>query len=277
MKQIKIKIRMIALLAVVLMSSSVALAQTSTSKHIVERGETLESIAEKYGVSKDDLVKLNPDAGQFVYVGMELIVPEGDNKATTNNKYVASPSQQAKVQEEAISYQESNSPIEPSFKISLGFLRFGDDFKVRSSSFTYTATAGINYKFQENWYMSANIGWKHYNINTTEKGSKSSGVNLDCVVLPLSCGYSFNDGNWLAISPYIGMEFAYALKGKAELEGETTSKKVKDVTNSRFAATVSIGLNLCKYVSVAYNYELTEMCGEKAHSRYFSVGIGMLF
>jgi len=270
--------QLLTLLLIAIASVQLALAQTQTVKHTVQRGETLETIAKKYGVTKDDIVKLNPDAAQFVYVGMELTVPVNGNgmkPITEESKQIYTKNQMLTTQKEEETYniKETESPINFSFKISYGFLRFGDDFEVRKSSFTYGLTAGIDYNFYDNWYMSANVGWKHYNINTTVKGEKSSGADIDCIVLPLTCGYSF-DG---IISPYVGIEFAYAIKGKTEYCGETMSKKVKDVTNSRFATTVSVGINIVKYVNIAYNYELTEMCGKKAQSRYFSIGLGMLF
>lgn len=55
----------------------VALPAWAETRHIVERGETLESIAAKYGVTTRQIIELNPDAGTFTYVGMELIIPEG--------------------------------------------------------------------------------------------------------------------------------------------------------------------------------------------------------
>ncbi len=45
-------------------------------RHILERGETLESIAKKYGVTTEQIIELNPEAKTFTYVGMELIIPE---------------------------------------------------------------------------------------------------------------------------------------------------------------------------------------------------------
>lgn len=57
-----------------LLTAIPAIAET---RHIVERGETLESIAAKYGVTTRQIIELNPDAGTFTYVGMELIIPEG--------------------------------------------------------------------------------------------------------------------------------------------------------------------------------------------------------
>jgi len=86
MEQIKtIKNRIMAIALFMLVSVSAALAQAQTAKHIVERGETLETIAQKYGVTKDDIVKLNPDAAQFVYVGMELVVPVKSGQTTVSN------------------------------------------------------------------------------------------------------------------------------------------------------------------------------------------------
>lgn len=51
--------------------------------HYVDRGETLSFIAKKYGVSEEDIIKLNPDAAQFVYAGMELVIPVSSNNVIT--------------------------------------------------------------------------------------------------------------------------------------------------------------------------------------------------
>lgn len=52
-----------------------AIAQTTSVTHIVQRGETIESIAENYHVSVADINKANPNAEGLVYVGMKLVVP----------------------------------------------------------------------------------------------------------------------------------------------------------------------------------------------------------
>ena len=75
MKEFKNFKRMMTLVVMVLFSIISVFAQT-VKTHVVERGETLASIAEKYSVTKEDIVKLNPDAAQFIYVGMELKIPE---------------------------------------------------------------------------------------------------------------------------------------------------------------------------------------------------------
>ena len=74
MNQINSAIRLIVLFTVILLSATSVWAQ-DVKTHTVERGETLSSIATKYGVSQEEIVKLNPEAAQFLYVGMELKIP----------------------------------------------------------------------------------------------------------------------------------------------------------------------------------------------------------
>lgn len=68
------KIILSVLLCTVCMLS---MAQNQTITHVVQRGETLESIAEYYKVSVEDINKANPNADGIVYVGMKLVLPVG--------------------------------------------------------------------------------------------------------------------------------------------------------------------------------------------------------
>lgn len=52
-----------------------AMAQSQTITHIVQRGETIESIADYYKVSVADINKANPNADGIIYVGMKLNIP----------------------------------------------------------------------------------------------------------------------------------------------------------------------------------------------------------
>ena len=61
------------------------MAQSQTVTHVVQRGETIESIAQYYNVSVEDINKANPNADGVVYVGMKLVVPVG---ATSKNAMV---------------------------------------------------------------------------------------------------------------------------------------------------------------------------------------------
>ena len=52
-----------------------AMAQSQTITHIVQRGETIESIADYYKVSVADINKANPNADGIIYVGIKLNIP----------------------------------------------------------------------------------------------------------------------------------------------------------------------------------------------------------
>ncbi len=67
--------RFIVLLVAIVDILSTLTAQ-SVKTHIVERGETLASIAQKFGVTQAKIIELNPATAQFVYVGMELKIPQ---------------------------------------------------------------------------------------------------------------------------------------------------------------------------------------------------------
>lgn len=54
---------------------SVAVQAQTTTEYVVQRGETLESIATKFGVTADELKETNKDAAKYLYVGMKLIIP----------------------------------------------------------------------------------------------------------------------------------------------------------------------------------------------------------
>ena len=61
------------------------LAQSQTVTHVVQRGETLESIAESYKVSVEDINKANPNADGIVYVGMKLNIPTSSKTQIVSN------------------------------------------------------------------------------------------------------------------------------------------------------------------------------------------------
>ena len=55
-------------------------------EHMVASGETLKSIAAKYHISESAITSLNPDAAQFVYVGMILNIPVTSTNQTATGK-----------------------------------------------------------------------------------------------------------------------------------------------------------------------------------------------
>ena len=66
--------RALAIAMMLLVCATISMAQTKS--HTVTRGETIESVAQKYGVTVDALKEANPSMGSMFYVGMKLIIPE---------------------------------------------------------------------------------------------------------------------------------------------------------------------------------------------------------
>lgn len=80
--------RIKALIILLVLINCHVYSQDKTVNHIVDRGETLASIANLYGVTTGKIIELNPEASDFVYTGMELIVPHNVIEVAPN----ASPS-----------------------------------------------------------------------------------------------------------------------------------------------------------------------------------------
>lgn len=70
-------------MALLVASTFFALAQ-SPKVHTVKRGETLESIAKKYSVKKEEILNINHEASKDLYPGMELFIP---NKSSSSSNY----------------------------------------------------------------------------------------------------------------------------------------------------------------------------------------------
>lgn len=66
-------------LVLVLLVASVGISAQSVTSHTVQRGESIESIAQKYGISVSDLISANPDAKDYFFVGMKLTIPAKSN------------------------------------------------------------------------------------------------------------------------------------------------------------------------------------------------------
>lgn len=73
------------LLSCVLLNISFVCAQ-STSEHTVSSGETLQSIASKYGVSTAKLKAANPGLDDYIFTGMVLKLPSGQVGNDTNEQ-----------------------------------------------------------------------------------------------------------------------------------------------------------------------------------------------
>ncbi len=63
------------LLVCLIAGFALSISAQETKTHIIQRGETIESIAKKYGISEADLKEANPDIKKFYYAGMSIVIP----------------------------------------------------------------------------------------------------------------------------------------------------------------------------------------------------------
>ena len=61
-------------------------AQQGHKEHIVAKGETLYRISLNYGVTIEDICRLNPHAAQSIRVGEKLIIPMDQTSDNSPNK-----------------------------------------------------------------------------------------------------------------------------------------------------------------------------------------------
>lgn len=74
-------------IVILLLSFTEVMAQQIS--HTIQRGETLESIAQKYNVSVDAIKKANPNVAEMIFVGMKLTIPnEKQKEAVINNPVI---------------------------------------------------------------------------------------------------------------------------------------------------------------------------------------------
>lgn len=77
--------KFLGFLLIVLLMSCGASAQQYLS-HTVKRGETIESIADKYNISKKDILRLNPDAKRGIRKNTILVIPSTDSVLEEDEK-----------------------------------------------------------------------------------------------------------------------------------------------------------------------------------------------
>jgi len=147
--------------ALMLASLSV-FAQTSQS-HTVQRGETIESVAKKYGISVSDLQEANPSTKDYFYAGMKLVIPHKSNTQNTTQTQSSNSSNRVTVINPS-STNTRNNPIKaikqkvkkPTFQSDLD----GSDFTSVALTFgsDFTDLVGMTYGIQGQYFLDNGLG-----------------------------------------------------------------------------------------------------------------------
>lgn len=127
------------------------MAQATMQSHVVQRGESIESIARKYAISVEDLKKANPSVEKYFYVGMKLKIPEikvetktslVENKDSFNEEmydkgFITDSTSLKEMDEESSSNGLINNAYEINFTLRPKFNTYGYRIAFLCSEFLY--------------------------------------------------------------------------------------------------------------------------------------------
>lgn len=215
--------------------------------HTVQRGETLESIAQKYGVSTQDLLNANPDAKEYLYTGMKITIP-AVQKAVVNYEE-RSAATKATTSTSTASSSSSYSSTNYSAKEGGLYAMAGRKGFVGNTMISYLLPPnehienfniglaldlfGYCYYVHNNVYIEGTLGfgWNMYRIKrekvlgniSTDGGSLSWwGINV-----PLHVGGLFPISEKSAFSVFAGPRIQFAVTGEQKTGSGKDEKKIK--------------------------------------------------
>lgn len=266
-----------------------SMAQQVTT-HTVAPGETLASIASKYGVSEEALKEANPETKKHLYTGMELAIPNvnknvvspvvpsppnpapinavvpSENKKTTNNSYT----------NETVTFndKEGNAgKVSVAGEALFSYLipSFGEDSEYMEAEFSCGMALSMGARFYptNNIYVEGMAGWKWLLSKTGLKGSKSYEKNtytFHYVTIPLHVGVTIPSSSKIAFGLFGGTRIDIPVSSKMK------KQEVESTVNIPVTALLEVGLDIKidsdNTIRLQYDYSPSEK------NRYSLISIG---
>lgn len=100
-----------------MMICSLAAMGQGTITHTLQRGEDLDFIAEKYGITKEQIIEANPNAAELVYTGMTLKIPVNNDQIVINDGGVLDANGVPRVDDGFISSADFTFMLNPDDKV----------------------------------------------------------------------------------------------------------------------------------------------------------------
>jgi len=262
---------------------SVFTSQAQTMKsHTIARGETIESIAKKYGITLEELLKANPGAEKMHYVGMVLNIPSqtiSPERKSSEIQHVQTPNKTHIQIEERNTKKKEDYPNEKKYEVGLYAgaslnNNYGDDIEGSNIKMGFHAGATARYFISRHFFGDISVGYatkgyKQEGAQTSGPYWNDDGSNYDSenkntmqtsnIDIPIHLGYRINISENLAIDLKIGPYMTYALDGKlksrgtftfypdihsSETESISSDRKIKDMHYNRFGAGLDVGLGM---------------------------------
>ncbi len=257
-------------------------AQTSVT-HTIQRGETIESVANKYGISVTDLQQANPDTKEYLYVGMKLTIPAasaGNNTTVVQQQNVPSQAvnQQNAPQQQYVgnmpntnatksrkTYDSSNESVagkaDIAMELTASYLFLDDDI---SDAYTYfnlgmNASFGATYNIDEMFSATAMVGYSA-KIKSCKSAYKKIFGNWEYHFITLPVRFRANIAENFTL--YAGPRFDFMVAAKQELGKESYNlsqiKKMSKSLGKNFKTTytyIDLGIKINKF-TVSYSLPL---------------------
>lgn len=281
-----------------------AMAQSQTITHIVQRGETIESIADYYKVSVADINKANPNADGIIYVGMKLNIPASTspkNETRTEKTTTSGISSN-----ENTSYVPQSSTTKKSYDnettLGLQFARVKASYLFptemeKSSRGHYRSSYNLSFVLEGEYVFNSNI-FAGFGLGYMAQGSCNSDRNQDedgiryqqyksqyhYVMVPLSIGYRMPITKNVNIDAYTGPVVTCVVAGNSQYRTSTSEEwnktKLKDMKNVKYFTpfwNIGARVNLWSFeLGAEYWYLLTktnEGGSKRAIAAYFALHI----
>lgn len=280
-----------------------AMAQSQIVTHVVQRGETIESIAEYYKVSVADINKANPNADGIIYVGMKLNIPSTSPKNETRTEKTTTSGISSN---ENTSYVPQSSTTKKSYDnettLGLQFARVKASYLFptemeKSSRGHYRSSYNLSFVLEGEYVFNPNI-FAGFGLGYMAQGSCNSDRNQDedgiryqqyksqyhYVMVPLCIGYRMPITKNVNIDAYTGPVVTCVVAGNSQYRTSTSEEwnktKLKDMKNVKYFTpfwNIGARVNLWSFeLGAEYWYLLTKTneggC-KRAIAAYFALHI----
>lgn len=295
-------------LLLVIMCSVVSWGQ-STITHVVQRGETIERVAQMYGISVEQLKEANPSISQYFYTGMKLTIPNiisNPKKDEANLKGKNLLQTESQIQED---YQipgnenmstdiiEETESLAQTWQIAL---KMGPAFfktersgsynaggRTSNSSTGYEIDFGANYYLIDNIYLSGRIGYyvaSSSSLISSMRSSTRNEVKSHNIIMPIEAGCNLpivKDKVGFVLET--GVSFLYAVGGYYKSGDEKISfSKMEDDYNAdieRFGAFCRIsagfsfgGIKILAYYGIPLSSKAINV---KKDEKFWGITVGI--
>lgn len=290
----------VLLVFIAMMTMTVAMAQQVT--HVIQRGETLESIAQKYQVTVDAIKQANPDAVNMIYVGMRLIIPvkpqqnvDAISRSTNGGQQqaVSIQTQSQVAVQEAVPHEQmpiGSTNIESNSKLNTWRYsgRIGSNFfKIKDAeyiSFSMVFTLGSHYYFAENAYLAAYLGYYgatlDYSYEVAKNKIEKYAVESHNIILPIGIGVNIPISDKVNFLGETGPSFVHALFGSVKTDdGSTSFSKIDGVERFGSFYTISAGIEITSWdvnCMLSFSFPLSSKSANVAKDTNF-FGISLVF